>query len=471
MMLKNWKPWLLSVAVLLLLVAAGYVSVDSITSRTDLEKKLAEVQETLGMLQPTEEADAGRPADAGLDAGDPNAANPTPNPTEEVEEEEDAAGSPSATPTPTPTLGVTLTYPGDEDTLVLSDPYPEVQVALANSLDKDVEVIARLVITGEKGVEAALGRVAAAEKEVKLPAKGEANVTFGFEPGALPAAGTYQGWLTLTAQGGAVPGTPLSRPITVAVVRPALSLAGRVVDASEPMTITLSGVRPWPWKSEVQWASHTLRLWEKELLPAQYTIVPSELVDEAGGHAGLLVSKATAQKEAGVDPYAVPLDIQGVTYPGEYKGTLAVYADGGRVRRVVDVVARARDGLVWPALLIFFGALLLGWLMRVSLGDSLKSVPVLRHRIELARKRLRRARRWSKEGAKCDRVDERLTLAAVALDVHDVARAVEYLQPAERLLGEIEAPRVDKDEREEVKEAAWAGTPLAADPRTKGSRI
>jgi len=108
-------------------------------------------------------------------------------------------------------------------------------------------------------------------------------------------------------------------------------------------------------------------------------VIASELADKTNGQAGTLGIDPASPCDANSAPNTMTLTPKGIDYPGNYEGTLRIIIPGNVQNEVIPVSARLRDNLMWPALVIFLGALFIGWAIRHALGDTDKNVTFQTH--------------------------------------------------------------------------------------------
>jgi hypothetical protein len=429
-------------AALLLLAGAGYVAVDGISSLNDLDETLSTLEAALSAEEPAEaaiEEPAEEPAEAAIE-------EPTEEPTEE----------PSQEPTPTPVPdSLKVLFPTVGDTVVIGSEHPEVHVRLGSNVthtltDVQVGLLVLNRVTDQDNKEILSPGLTGSSGPITLEPGSADNVAVTFDKEDLPASGTYEGRLLVTAN----EGKPLSQAVTVVVSRPPIPIQHRLSDETDK-TIVLGGVRHWPrcltekWPrclKNVHWDDFQLHLWQSDLRDVPYSLVPSEMIDNETGRWGRLVVTPQAYQPPVDDPGQPPskfdLSVKDVDYPGTYEGVLAIYSpDGGESQRI-NVTARVRDALIWPFLVIVGGAGLIGWLLRISVGDSSKSVLFQRFRIAQAQKRLEKVPECKGANlhlyAKCRYIKDRLTGAEAALNNYDVNLAAQYLKQAEDALDVLE---------------------------------
>jgi hypothetical protein len=246
----------------------------------------------------------------------------------------------------------------------------------------------------------------------------------------------------------------MSREVALQISRPSILVQHRLSDDTNK-TIVLGGVRHWPrcltekWPrflKTVHWRDHQLHLWQGDLRDVPYYLVPSEMTDTETGRTGRLVVTPQVYTAEDDDPGQPPREfdlwVEGVDHPGTYEGVLAIYSPDGKEYQRLKVVARVRDSLVWPSLVITLGALVIGLLLRVGVGDSRRSVPFLRVRIARARRRLGKIPACSvssqKRHRKCEYVEHRLQKTEDGLSIRDLDQAEVYLKQAEVALDELE---------------------------------
>jgi hypothetical protein len=331
---------------------------------------------------------------------------------------------------------------GDDKTMILSRDLTHLVFQLEN-LDnqKSAKVTAQLVIAksvDDNKKETIIPGYTSLTADVELKPFETKNVTLDLGD-RLPPSGTYVAWLMV---GGDASQTVMEKMTLIVSADPQVAIQNRLTNAAEgEKNITIGGLRNYPtWTAPVfglvfgpvvTVPSYDLTVWEANLQAANCTLIPSELADKANGRTGILSVDNLTPCKAAQYPVTVKLTPSGIFYPGSYAGTLRIIIPGAVQNEVTPVTVLVRDRLIWPALVIFLGALVAGYAVRYALGEGRKNVAYLRYQIKHGQIL---AGKPGKENIK-DEVEIYLILAGLNLDIYDLDSASKYIKQAYEKLG------------------------------------
>lgn len=360
-------------------------------------------------------------------------------------------GVSSETPAPTATpqeKTIQVIFPAQGGSLAIDYSSPSVTVRLQNSTSSAQKVTARLLLVQSAAPGNSLWlspgvRSQEATLDELLPDQAS-NLTLEFTPSTLPASGAYQGWLLISADD--LP--PVAQQVSILVTRPVFAFQNRL-SGEQNANILLGGIRTWPrltlhplrlqW--DVAWNPYTLRMWEANLQPAPFTLLPSELTDPQTGLTGLLTAQRSASETDPLQPVSVLLKPAGIHWPGSYTGALSIYSPDGLSSQTLKITAQVRDDLAWPFLTIVIGALVAGWLLRFGARAIKDSLPYQRLTIELARRRLHAVPYYltNPQALPCVQIEQRLQLAELGLNIGDLAQASAEVSQANLAIQRLES--------------------------------
>ena len=204
---------IISIAVLLLLIGTGYVTVSGISSLDTLEQTLSAIE--------TAVADAQISVTSSISQTEVSSTSPV-SPTE-------VADTPPVSPTQEsetellPREDIEVLFPAANSTFVMSDDDPQVQVLLTMvpTHPRSSSVQVRLVVQSRVkagGTEEPMGLWMTSTTSADLRPEVQKAVTLAFDDQAIPPTGTYKGWLVITSDSGDL--KPFSQAITLEVAHP-----------------------------------------------------------------------------------------------------------------------------------------------------------------------------------------------------------------------------------------------------------
>ncbi len=468
--LKKTLRWGAGIIGVLILAAAGYVTIDTVTTFNDAQQELANIASEL-LQAPEEDAVASlRDIVVSGEDGDPTQEGDAAQPDDEPNTEGDVA---EAAPAAEQTDGLVL--PSTE--LLLAANIQEVPLQIRNTMTETVtNVLVQLLVVNKvngSSIEQLSPGFTGSDTIQAIKADETANLSIKLDQ--LPPSGKYEAWVQISSDNGKPSAMKTSLQ---AATYMADSIVVRQDDSGQTAPIVISGVNLFPGILRVahddDWDWFELRVWQdrKGAQNEVLSVLTTELSSDEG-LSGLLQAFPKWNIEKGRQALSFKLHPTDLDFPGAYHGDLVIYASDGSTGETIKVTANLRDLLLWPFLVIFIGALINGWLLRKGTKSKDKNAGFLELHIARVRDDLARITACrSRVTQKCRIIEQDLLMAEAAVAIGDYPGAKQLIQDAEAGIKALRSASIDlQAAAEKIKEREKGLAAANKNPKEIDSRL